>query len=50
MDTTKNKQIVAMVLGIASLVIPNIGTSIANAIDTSTNEGSLTYGDRKSVV
>ncbi|MBQ1570760.1 MAG: hypothetical protein IIZ78_06535 [Clostridiales bacterium] len=44
MDTTKNKQIVAMVLGIASLVIPNIGTSIANAIDTSTNEGSLTYG------
>ena len=44
METTKNKQIVAMVLGIASLVIPNIGTSIANAIDTSTNEGSLTYG------
>lgn len=44
METTKNKQIVAMVLGIASLVIPNIGTSIANTIDTSTNEGSRTYG------
>ena len=35
---------VAMILGIASLVIPNIGTSIANAFDTTTNEGSLTYG------
>ena len=44
METTKNKQIVAMVLGIASLVIPNIGTSISNAIDTSTNSGSLTAG------
>ena len=44
METTKNKQMVAMILGIASLVIPNIGTSIANAIDTSSNEGSLTYG------
>ena len=44
METTKNKQMVAMILGIASLVIPNIGTSIANAFDTTTNEGSLTYG------
>ena len=44
METTKNKQIVALVLGIASLVIPNIGTSISNAIDTSTNDGSLTAG------
>ena len=44
METTKNKQIVALVLGIASLVIPNIGTSISNAIDTSTNSGSLTAG------
>ena len=44
METTKNKQIVALILGIASLVIPNIGTSIANAFDTTTNEGSLTYG------
>ena len=44
METTKNKQLVAMILGIASLVIPNIGTSIANAFDTTTNEGSLTYG------
>ena len=44
METTKNKQIVAMVLGIASLVIPNIGTAISNAIDTSTNDGSLAAG------
>ena len=44
METTKNKQMVAMILGIASLVSPNVGTSIANAIDTSSNEGSLTYG------
>ena len=44
METTKNKQIVAMILGIASLVIPNVGTSISNAIDTSTNSGSLTAG------
>lgn len=44
METTKNKQIVALVLGIASLVIPNIGTSISNAVDTSTNDGSLTAG------
>jgi hypothetical protein len=44
METTKNKQIVAMVLGIASLVIPNIGTAISNAIDTSTNSGSLAAG------
>lgn len=44
METTKNKQIVAMVLGIASLVIPNLGTTISNAIDTSTNDGSLTAG------
>ena len=44
METTKNNQIVALVLGIASLVIPNVGTSISNAIDTSTNSGSLTAG------
>ena len=44
METTKNNQIVAMVLGIASLVIPNIGTAISNAIDTSTNDGSLAAG------
>ena len=44
METTKNKQLVAMILGIASLVIPNIGTTIANGIDTTTNDGSLTYG------
>ena len=44
METTKNKQLVAMILGIASLVIPNIGTTIANGIDTTTTEGSRTYG------
>ena len=44
METTKNKQLTAMIMGIASLVIPNIGTSITNAIDTSTNSGSLTAG------
>ena len=33
-----------MVLGIASLVIPNIGSLIANTVDTSTSEGTLTSG------
>jgi hypothetical protein len=44
MNTTKNKQITALILGIASLVIPNIGSTITNAIDTSTNSGSMTAG------
>ena len=44
METTKNKQITALILGIASLVIPNIGSTITNAMDTSTNSGSMTAG------
>ena len=44
MNTTKNKQITALILGIASLVIPNIGSSITNAMDTSTNSGSMAAG------
>ena len=44
METTKNKQITALILGIASLVIPNNGSTITNAMDTSTNSGSMTAG------
>ncbi|MBR3700258.1 MAG: hypothetical protein IKM96_00810 [Clostridiales bacterium] len=44
METTKNKQITALILGIASLVIPNIGSTITNAMDTSTNSGSMSAG------
>ena len=43
MENTKNKQIVALVLGIVSFALPNVSSAIGNSVDTSTSEGTLGF-------